>query len=76
MEYRPPKSPWELYLGFLTIGMQFRNRFDLLDGILVLGLRGGALPLLHVTPAGGRRMDGAALVRGRPELLSSRARIG
>ena len=52
------------------------DRFDLLDGILVLGLRGGALPLLHVTPAGGRRMDGAALVRGRPELLSSRARIG
>lgn len=45
------------------------------DGTLMLGLQGGALPLLQVTPAGGRRMGGAELVRGRPELLAPHARI-
>jgi len=45
------------------------------EEVLVLGLSGGALPLLEVTPMGGRRMDGAALTHGRPELLAPHARI-
>lgn len=49
--------------------------FRLQGGQLLLGLEGGALPLLEVTPAGGRRMTGAALVNGHPEILSPHARI-
>ena len=44
-------------------------------GRLLLHLAGGALPLLRVTPAGGREMDGAELVRGRPEIVAAHARI-
>ena len=44
-------------------------------GRLLLHLPGGALPLHRVTPAGGREMDGAALVRGRPEIVEAHARI-
>lgn len=51
------------------------GRFVLHEGILMLGLQDGALPLLHVTPTGGRRMGGDELVRGRPELLAPHARI-
>ncbi len=45
------------------------------EGVLLLGLDGGALPLHEVTPMGGRRMSGAALIHGRPELLAPHARI-
>jgi methionyl-tRNA formyltransferase len=45
------------------------------EEVLFLGLKGGALPLLEVTPMGGRRMNGAALIHGRPELLAPHARI-
>jgi methionyl-tRNA formyltransferase len=45
------------------------------EGTLMLGLQGGALPLLQVIPTGGRRMTGAELLRGRPELLAPHARI-
>ena len=51
------------------------GRFVLHEGILMLGLQDGALPLLQVTPTGGKRMGGAELVRGRPELLAPHARI-
>lgn len=51
------------------------GKLRLHDGVLLLGLVGGALPLLEVTPPGGRRMSGDALVRGRPELVAERARI-
>jgi methionyl-tRNA formyltransferase len=34
------------------------------DGALVFGCAGGALELLEVQPAGGRRMDAAAFLRG------------
>ena len=44
-------------------------------GVLLLGLDGGAIPLHEVTPMGGRRMSGAALIHGRPELLGPHARI-
>lgn len=42
---------------------------------LILHLDGGSIPLRRVTPAGGREMDGAELVRGRPELVAPHARI-
>jgi len=45
------------------------------EGVLLLGLEGGAVPLHEVTPMGGRRMSGAALIHGRPELLAPHARI-
>ena len=45
------------------------------EEVLLLGLKGGALPLLEVTPMGGRRMSGTALIHGRPELLAPHARI-
>ena len=45
------------------------------EGELLLGLVGGALPLAEVTPMGGRRMSGTALIHGRPELLAPHARI-
>jgi methionyl-tRNA formyltransferase len=45
------------------------------EGVLLLGLDGGALPLHEVTPMGGRRMSGTALIHGRPELLAPHARI-
>ena len=45
------------------------------EEVLLLGLNGGALPLLEVTPMGGRRMSGTALIHGRPELLAPHARI-
>jgi len=45
------------------------------EEILLLGLQGGALPLLEVTPMGGRRMSGTALIHGRAELLAPHARI-
>lgn len=45
------------------------------EGVLLLGLVDGAVPLHEVTPMGGRRMSGAALIHGRPELLAPRARI-
>ena len=51
------------------------GHFVLHEGALMLGLQDGALPLLQVTPTGGRRMGGAELVRGRPELLAPHARI-
>jgi hypothetical protein len=51
------------------------GHFVLHEGTLMLGLQDGALPLLQVTPTGGRRMGGAELVRGRPELLAPHARI-
>jgi methionyl-tRNA formyltransferase len=41
------------------------------DG-LAIATPGGRLRLLEVQPAGGRRMDGAALRRGRPALAGSR----
>lgn len=44
-------------------------------GQLLLHLPGGALPLRRVTPAGGREMDGVELIRGRPEIAASHARI-
>ncbi len=51
------------------------GHFALREGELLLGLQEGALPLLEVTPAGGHRMSGAELVRGRSELLAPHARI-
>jgi methionyl-tRNA formyltransferase len=45
------------------------------EEVLLLGLQGGALPLLEVTPMGGRRMSGTALIHGRAELLAPHARI-
>ncbi|MFM8278791.1 MAG: methionyl-tRNA formyltransferase [Candidatus Limnocylindrus sp.] len=47
----------------------------LVDNQLLLVLADGALPLLHVKPAGGRSMSGGAYARGRSEILSGRARI-
>lgn len=47
----------------------------LVDDLLLLVLADGALPLLHVKPAGGREMSGGAYARGRSEILSGRARI-
>jgi methionyl-tRNA formyltransferase len=41
------------------------------DG-LAIATAGGCLRLVEVQPAGGRRMDGAALRRGRPTLAGSR----
>lgn len=49
--------------------------FSIVGDLLLLHLDGGAIPLRRVTPAGGREMDGAALVRGRPEIISPHARI-
>jgi methionyl-tRNA formyltransferase len=40
-------------------------------GGLVLGTSSGALELVEVQPAGGRRMSGVELLRGRPQLAGS-----
>jgi methionyl-tRNA formyltransferase len=64
-EVGTPRRDFQVELG----------RFVIHEGTLVLGLQDGALPLLQVTPAGGRRMSGVELVRGRPELLAPHARI-
>jgi methionyl-tRNA formyltransferase len=42
------------------------------DAGLALATAAGRLRLLEVQPAGGRRMDSAALVRGRPGLVGAR----
>lgn len=61
----PPVSDAALPTGGLAVR----------EGVLLLGLVDGAVPLHEVTPMGGRRMSGAALIHGRPELLAPRARI-
>jgi methionyl-tRNA formyltransferase len=44
----------------------------LVDGVLALQTAAGALQLLDVQPAGGRRMSGVEAARGRPGLLLER----
>lgn len=43
-----------------------------IEGGIGLATEDGTLELTEVQPAGGRRMDGAALVRGRPGLVGQR----
>lgn len=52
-----------------------RGSFSMNGERLLLHLEGGTLPIHRVTPAGGREMDGVALVRGRPEIVAPHARI-
>jgi methionyl-tRNA formyltransferase len=51
------------------------GRLVALDGGLALITQDGLLHLLDVQPAGGRRMSGAALLRGRPNLIGSRVSL-
>jgi methionyl-tRNA formyltransferase len=46
-----------------------------LDDGLALRTRDGLLDLIEVQPAGGRRMTGAELLRGRPQLIGSRVSL-
>ena len=52
-----------------------KGSFSVEAGLLLLHLAGGALPLVRVTPSGGREMEGGAFLRGHPELLATHARI-
>lgn len=51
------------------------GRFEVRGGALLLGLRGGALRLARVTPAGGKSMTGAEFARGRLAELAAHGRI-
>jgi methionyl-tRNA formyltransferase len=51
------------------------GRLVAVDGGIALTTRDGLLHLLEVQPAGGRRMSGAELLRGRPNLIGSRVSV-
>jgi methionyl-tRNA formyltransferase len=51
------------------------GRLVAVDDGLALSTTDGWLGLLDVQPAGGRRMTGAALLRGRPNLIGSRVSL-
>ncbi len=56
----------------VEIGVLYRTA----DGELALRTVDGGLALDEVQPAGGRRMSGADLVRGRPSLIGAQVSIG
>jgi len=51
------------------------GRLVAVDDGIALSTQDGLLHLLEVQPAGGRRMSGAELVRGRPKLIGSRVSV-